>query len=71
MRAADEAMYESKRAGRNRVTSAAGRASGWLDLPWRAVDWDAERLASPRPTDRPAELAAVRPAEAPAISPTP
>ena len=49
MRAADEAMYESKRAGRNRVTSAAGRASGWLDLPWRAVDWDGERLAIARP----------------------
>lgn len=48
MRAADEAMYESKRAGRNRVTSAAGRASGWLDLPWRAVDWDAERLSVAR-----------------------
>lgn len=48
MRAADEAMYESKRAGRNRVTSAAGRASGWLDLPWRAVDWDGERLSVAR-----------------------
>jgi diguanylate cyclase (GGDEF)-like protein len=45
MRAADEAMYESKRAGRNRVTSAAGRAEGWLDLPWRSVDWDAEKTA--------------------------
>jgi diguanylate cyclase (GGDEF)-like protein len=44
MRAADEAMYESKRAGRNRVTSAAGRAGGWLDLPWRSLDWDAERV---------------------------
>jgi diguanylate cyclase (GGDEF)-like protein len=53
MRAADEAMYESKRAGRNRVTSAAGRASGWLDLPWRAVDWDAERLAVARPPAEP------------------
>jgi len=53
MRAADEAMYESKRAGRNRVTSAAGRASGWLDLPWRAVDWDAERTAD-RATHAPA-----------------
>jgi diguanylate cyclase (GGDEF)-like protein len=54
MRAADEAMYESKRAGRNRVTSAAGRASGWLDLPWRALDWDAERVPAapsvPAPT---------------------
>ena len=49
MRAADEAMYESKRAGRNRVTSAAGRASGWLDLPWRALDWESERLTMPRP----------------------
>ncbi|MEQ1786421.1 MAG: GGDEF domain-containing protein, partial [Acidimicrobiales bacterium] len=48
MRAADEAMYESKRAGRNRVTSAAGRASGWLDLPWRAVDWEAGRLSVAR-----------------------
>jgi two-component system cell cycle response regulator len=48
MRAADEAMYESKRAGRNRVTSAAGRASGWLDLPWRAVDWDGDRAAEAR-----------------------
>jgi diguanylate cyclase (GGDEF)-like protein len=47
MRAADEAMYESKRAGRNRVTSAAGRAEGWLDLPWRAVDWEAERADLP------------------------
>jgi diguanylate cyclase (GGDEF)-like protein len=47
MRAADEAMYESKRAGRNRVTSAAGRAEGWLDLPWRSVDWDAERTTLP------------------------
>jgi two-component system, cell cycle response regulator len=55
MRAADEAMYESKRAGRNRVTSAAGRASGWLDLPWRAVDWDAERHAIARsPAPEPA-----------------
>jgi diguanylate cyclase (GGDEF)-like protein len=43
MRAADEAMYESKRSGRNRVTSAAGRASGWLDLPWRSVDWEGDR----------------------------
>ncbi len=51
MRAADEAMYESKRSGRNRVTSAAGRASGWLDLPWRAVDWDGDRM--PRPVSRP------------------
>lgn len=48
MRAADEAMYESKRAGRNRVTSAAGRASGWLDLPWRAVDWEADHAAEAR-----------------------
>ena len=48
MRAADEAMYESKRAGRNRVTSAAGRAGGWLDLPWRSVDWEAERAVLPR-----------------------
>lgn len=54
MRAADEAMYESKRSGRNRVTSAAGRASGWLDLPWRAVDWDAERVAVARPVAPPA-----------------
>ena len=48
MRAADEAMYESKRAGRNRVTSAAGRANGWLDLPWRAVDWEADHAAEAR-----------------------
>ena len=33
--AADAAMYESKRAGRNRVTRASVRATGWLDLPWR------------------------------------
>jgi len=64
MRAADEAMYESKRAGRNRVTSAAGRASGWLDLPWRAVDWDAERLAVARPSvERTADRTPDRPAE--------
>jgi two-component system, cell cycle response regulator len=47
MRAADEAMYESKRSGRNRVTSAAGRASGWLDLPWRSVEWDGDRVPHP------------------------
>jgi diguanylate cyclase (GGDEF)-like protein len=39
MRAADEALYESKRAGRNCVTSAAGRATGWLELPWRTNEW--------------------------------
>ena len=49
MRAADEAMYESKRSGRNRVTSAAGRASGWLDLPWRSVDWEGDRMRTPTP----------------------
>jgi diguanylate cyclase (GGDEF)-like protein len=43
MRAADEALYESKRAGRNCVTSAAGRATGWLDLPWRADEWSERR----------------------------
>ena len=37
--AADEALYESKRGGRNRVTAASRKATGWLDLPWR-VDSD-------------------------------
>jgi len=37
VRAADESMYESKRAGRNRVTVSAPRVSGWLDLPWRSA----------------------------------
>ncbi len=44
MRAADEAMYESKRSGRNRVTSAAGRGTGWLDLPWRALEWEGDPI---------------------------
>jgi diguanylate cyclase (GGDEF)-like protein len=35
---ADEALYESKRAGRNRVSSSTRRASGWLELPWRPID---------------------------------
>jgi predicted signal transduction protein with EAL and GGDEF domain len=37
VRAADEAMYESKRAGRNRVTVSAPRVAGWMELPWRTA----------------------------------
>ena len=40
---ADQALYESKRQGRNRVSSAQRRSSGWLDLPWA-------REKSPAPT---------------------
>jgi two-component system cell cycle response regulator len=40
VRAADEAMYESKRAGRNRVTVSAPRVAGWMELPWRSNGTD-------------------------------
>ena len=50
VRAADEAMYESKRAGRNRVTVSAPRVSGWLELPWRTTTPNDE--LDPRGTPR-------------------
>lgn len=46
--AADEALYESKRTGRNRVTAAARRATGWLDLPWRADGWEEDPASHSR-----------------------
>lgn len=52
VRAADQALYESKRRGRNCVTAARRRTGGWFDLPWSGATRDAEGPAACEPADR-------------------